>query len=143
MDTMVNNKVEIEEAIVAGKRALDSLYEAQSRLDSAKGWSWFDVLGGGFLSDMIKHGKMQEASDCIEEAKYNLDRFQKELRDVDMALDLRIEVGGFLSFADVFFDGFVADMLVQSKIEDARRRISEAIHMVENVLQTLERAIES
>lgn len=143
MDMMVNNKVEIEEAIVAGKRALDSLYAAQSRLDSAKGWSWFDVLGGGFISDMMKHGKMQEASDCIEEAKYNLDRFQKELRDVDMALDLRIEVGGFLSFADVFFDGFVADMLVQSKIEDARRRISEAIHMVENVLQTLERAIES
>ena len=58
MTDMVNNRKEINEAIVAGDMALNSLYAAQEKLDSAKGWSWLDMFGGGFLTDMIKHSKI-------------------------------------------------------------------------------------
>ena len=69
----------------------------------------------------------------------DLRRFQKELKDVNVPLDLRIEIGSFLSFADFFFDGFVADYLVQSKITEAKAQISDAIFRVEQILGELKR----
>ena len=129
---------EIREAIDAGKQALNCLYTAQEKLKSAKNWGLFDLFGGGFITDMIKHSKMNDASRCMEDAKYHLRRFQKELRDVNTVMDIRLDVGEFLSFSYFFFDGLVADYLVQSKIADARRQIDEAILQVKNILARLE-----
>ena len=67
----------------------------------------------------------------MEAAKTDLKRFQRELKDVNIPLDLRMEVGSFLSFADFFFDGFVADYLVQSKISEAKEQVSDVIVRVE------------
>lgn len=141
MMDIVNDRKEINEAIVAGEQALNSLYAAQEKLNSAKGWGWLDLFGGGFFTDMIKHSKMEEASRCMENAKYNLKIFQRELKDVHLSVDLRMEVGGFLSFADFFFDGLVADYLVQSRIEDARRQVADAINMISDILRTLRASV--
>ena len=59
--------------------------------------------------------------------------------DVNLSLNLHMEIGGFLSFADFFFDGFVADYLVQSKITSARKQVEDAIVNVTNVLEALRR----
>ena len=75
----------------------------------------------------------------MESAKSDLKRFQRELKDVNIPLDLRMEVGSFLSFADFFFDGFVADYLVQSKISEAKEQVSDAIIRVEQILDELKR----
>ena len=134
---MENNKKEIHEAIAAGERALNSLYAAQDKLKSARGWGMIDLFGGGLFTDMVKHSKMNDASRCMEDAKCHLKAFQRELKDVNLSLDLRMEVGGFLPFADFFFDGLVADYLVQSKIASAREQVEDAIVMVKNVLTAL------
>ena len=136
MNSNMMNK-EVREAIQAGERALSSLREAQNNLESARNWGIFDMLGGGFITDMIKHSKMGNASTCMENAKYDLQIFQRELRDVYISLDMKVDVGGFLSFADFFFDGIVADYLVQSRIGEARRQVNEAISQVERVLAEL------
>lgn len=99
------------------------------------------MLGGGLISDLIKHSKMEEASKSMEEAKYHLQRFRKELSDVNGNFNLQLNVGGFLSFADFFFDGFVADYLVQSKISEARRQVDDAIAKVSRILEDLKRAL--
>ena len=137
---MGNDKKEISEAIVAGERALNSLYAAQDKLKSARGWGMIDLFGGGLFTDMIKHSKMDAASRCMEDAKRHLKAFQRELKDVNLSLNLRMEVGGFLSFADFFFDGLVADYLVQSKIASAREQVEDAIIMVKNILTALRNA---
>ena len=128
---------EIQEAIVAGENALHSLQLAQEKLNSASSWGFFDMLGGGLFSTIMKRTKMDEAQNLMEEAKYNLGIFQRELRDVNIPLNLRMEVGSFLSFADFFFDGFVADYLVQTKINDAKAQVSEAINRVQYILSEL------
>ena len=133
----MSNIIEIREAIAAGERALSSLYVAQDKLNSARGWGIFDMLGGGFIADLIKHSKMEEASKSMEEAKYSLQRFRKELSDVNGNFNLQLNIGGFLSFADFFFDGFVADYLIQSKISDAKEQVSDAIYKVESILKEL------
>lgn len=138
MDNNMMNK-EVREAINAGERALYSLREAQNNLQSARNWGIFDMLGGGFITDVIKHSKMNNASTCMENAKYDLQQFQRELKDVYISLDMKVDVGGFLSFADFFFDGIVADYLVQSKISEARKQVDSAIYQVENILAELRR----
>ena len=82
---------------------------------------------------------MDDAQQLMEAAKSDLKRFQRELKDVNIPLDLRMEVGSFLSFADFFFDGFVADYLVQSKISEAKEQVSDAIIRVEQILNELKR----
>lgn len=128
---------EVQEAIEAGERALQSLRAAEDCLSSAGNWGIFDMLGGGFFTSMIKHSKMSNASSYIEGAKHDLLIFQRELRDVSVNTDIKIEVGEFLTFADFFFDGLVADYLVQSKIRDTEQEVKDAILQVETILNRL------
>ena len=92
------------------------------------------MLGGGVISDFVKHSKMNDAAALMEQAKSDIQRFQRELRDVQVSLDLRMEIGSFLSFADFFLDGLVADYMVQSKIADAREQVDDAINRIEKIL---------
>lgn len=129
----------MKEALDAGERALSSLRKAQEKLNSAGNWGLFDMFGGGLFSTIMKRSKMDDAQQLMEAAKSDLKRFQRELKDVNIPLDLRMEVGSFLSFADFFFDGFVADYLVQSKISEAKEQVSDAIIRVEQILNELKR----
>ena len=130
---------EKREAADAGNRALRSLKAAQENLNSAKNWGIWDMLGGGFLSTMAKHSKMDRAKENLAKARSDLKNFSRELQDVNMACHLDIETGDFLSFADWFFDGFVVDWMVQDRINQASRQVEEAIHRVEGVLNQLQR----
>ena len=130
---------EMKEALDAGERALSSLRKAQEKLNSADNWGLFDMFGGGLFSTIMKRSKMDDAQQLMEVAKTDLKRLQRELKDVNIPLDLRMEVGSFLSFADFFFDGFVADYLVQSKISEAKEQVSDAIIRVEQILNELKR----
>lgn len=121
---------EKREAADAGNRALRSLRAAQDNLNSAKNWGIWDMFGGGFISTMVKHSKM-------EQARYDLRNFSRELNDVNMACHLDIETGDFLSFADWFFDGFVVDWMVQDRINQASWQVAEAICRVEGILREL------
>ncbi|HIT90352.1 MAG TPA: hypothetical protein IAC41_08035 [Candidatus Merdenecus merdavium] len=127
---------EIKEAINAGENALRSLKEAQKYLNSAGNWGLVDIFGGGFFTDMIKHSKINNARQCMEAARQDLRSFQRELNDIDEYIP-NIDVGDFLTFADFFFDGFLADVFVQSKISDAKRNVEDAIFRVQNLVSRL------
>ncbi|MCR5675238.1 MAG: hypothetical protein K6G16_05950 [Lachnospiraceae bacterium] len=127
---------EVNEAIRAGENALQSLYRAQEMLDKARTWGIFDIFGGNLITGIMKHSRLQEASRYMEEARRDLSYFQQELRDVQ-APGLSSIAGDFLTFADFFFDGFIADILVQSKINEARGQCAEAIRRTQELLTRL------
>ena len=133
---------EVREAINAADHALDCLYEAQDRLGSARTWGIVDILGGGFISTFIKRSRMNDASRCIHEAKAAMTTFRKELADVDQAMPLAIDEYDFWSFADYFFDGVLADFMVQSQIARARDQVDEAISRVSEIRSQLTRLLE-
>ncbi|SEI52643.1 hypothetical protein SAMN02910453_0679 [Lachnospiraceae bacterium A10] len=122
---------EIREAISSADNALTHLYSARKYLDSAGNWGLLDMFGGGLISGMMKHSKMGDAEREIENARYALQSFSKELRDVSGYSSIHID--DFLTFADFFFDGLVADIMVQSKISEGKRQCDEAIHRVEGI----------
>ena len=128
---------ERNEAILAGERALDSLRAARDELNSAGNWGIVDLLGGGLISGLGKHSKMSNAQNYMEQAKWNLQNFSRELQDVNMVHNLNLELGDFLTFADFFFDGVVADWLVQDRINETKRQVEDAIRHVETILGQL------
>ncbi|MBP3217827.1 MAG: hypothetical protein J6M46_05595 [Lachnospiraceae bacterium] len=132
---------EIREAIAAGERALYSLRAAQDKMNSARGWGIIDMFGGNLLTGLIKHSQAHDASRYVEDAKRDLAVFQNELQDVRDLQGLNVEVGDFLTFADFFWDGLLADILVQSRINDARRKIANAIRRTEDVVQRLKSSL--
>ena len=125
---------EVREAREAGVRALNSLRMAQGQLQKARNWGFVDILGGGLISSLIKHSRISEAQDCIRQAPCDLDTFRKELADVRIP---DLEIGGFLTFADFFFDGFLADFMVQGKIHQAIDQLEQACRQVEDALYRL------
>ena len=126
------------EAIEAGKRARLSLENAMGALDSARGWGIYDMLGGGFISTMIKHSKMDKASNYIEQAKADLSAFSRELGDIDGYTNVNLSTGDFWGFADWFFDDLLTDWMMQGRINDARRQVQQAIYKVNEILNRLE-----
>ena len=131
-----NERRETEEAINAAEDALYHLYLARKKLGSAGNWGLLDIFGGGLISGLIKHSKMSDAEREIEEARYALQNFSKELRDVSGYSSIHIDE--FLTFADFVFDGLLADVWVQSKISRAKEQCDDAIIRVSQIKDELE-----
>lgn len=136
MGYMQNNQ-EIHEAINAADDALIALRNAQDSLEAAGNWGVWDMLGGGFFSTMLKHGKIDQAQRELEEARGALRRFRRELADLDQSAEIDLDMGDFLRFADFFFDGFIADWMVQSKIRKGQQQVRQAIRRVEDIRRQL------
>ena len=122
----------------AGNRALDSLRNAKGCLDSARNWGIFDMLGGGLLSSLIKRSKVGDAQDLMHRAKEDLRVFARELEDVQMSDQLEIEINDFIGFADLLWDNFLVDWMMQDRINNARRQLDEVIGRVERIMDRMQ-----
>lgn len=132
-----SQKKEIREALAAGQKALDTANDIIPSLDSAEGWGTWDLLGGGLISDLAKHGHLDEAQARVERLQGELRRFKTELADVTVSADLRIGIDGFLRFADYFFDGIFADWAVLDRISESQERMRATKGQIESALNRL------
>ena len=130
---------ELDEAICAGKDVGYALDQMIGQLDSAAGWGTWDILGGGMLATMAKHGRMNDAQNAAFQARQAISRFRTELADVSQLRVPDLQVGEFTSFADYFFDGLFVDLYIQDKIGTARRSAEETAAQVEDLLSQLRR----
>lgn len=64
----------------------------------------------------------------MEQDKYDLQNFSRELNDVNMACNLNINTNDFLAFADYLLDGFVIDWMVQNRINKAKQQVREEVN---------------
>ena len=83
------------------------------------------------ITGLFKHGNMSKAEHEIELAKRSLQKFSRELREVEGYSS--IHINDFMTLADFFFDGVIADFLVQSQISNAKRQCDDAIRQVEGI----------
>lgn len=121
-EELLNNqfaaKKEISEAILTGEKAQQGLMRAINSLQNAQNWGTFDMIGGGIIATAIKHSRIDEAKNDIEEVQHHLNRFRRELSDTTLhsGENLSVEMDSFTGFADYFFDNLITDWIVQSKI---------------------------
>lgn len=137
MDEMIINTKEIREAIEAGEITLDTLREVRKKLQSAKGWGTWDILGGGLLVDIGKHSAIDDANKLAEEVQEQLSSFKKELRDVNEFTDIKVNLSSFASFADFFLDGIFADWFVQSKINTSLDNVNMTMEKIQGIINDL------
>lgn len=130
---------EIREAIQAGKKALKRTEAVLESLDSARGWSTMDLIGGGVWSDLAKYDHLDEAQEQVEQLQVDLRRFKTELADVEINADIQVTVEGFLRFADFFFDNLFTDWEVRDHIDQSIEQVKDTRRQIQRVLDKLER----
>lgn len=112
-------KVELDEAIAAGDSVKHALVDARNSLEKAADWGTLDMFSDGMVFDLVKHQHIDDAKDCLHQAQTKMRKFQKELLDVQEQANLSVDISGMLKFADFFFDGLIADFMVQEKINQS------------------------
>ena len=139
----------MSEAITAGKIVLNDANDARDCLDSADAWSTWDVLGGGVMTDIMKHSKLDEAQECVCRMQSSLRRFKTELSDVNIKSNITVNISGFTKFADYFFDGLFVDISVKNRISSSidevrtvSRNVSEIVNKLENNISILREEID-
>ena len=55
-----------------GVEGFEQSSDGKENLNSAKNWGLVDMFGGGFFTTMLKHSKMDQAKQNMEQAKYDL-----------------------------------------------------------------------
>ncbi len=128
---------ERREAFEAGKQALAALRQAKSCLSSARNWGIYDILGGGAVSSLIKHSRMEKAKRYLFEARADLRNFESELQEVAHFEKVNLDTRDLPAFTDVIFDDIFSDALMQSRIRKAQEEVDRAIRRVEDILRTL------
>jgi predicted ATPase len=108
---------ELKEAIQAGEDLETALNGMEARLNSARNFGIWDILGGGLLVTAVKHLRISDAQRDVHKIQQLLRRFERELADVQIETD--IGLGGFATFADYFFDGFIVDCIIQTRINSS------------------------
>lgn len=141
--TLESQIKEINEALSIGKNVLTITEQILAQLDSAEGWGTWDLIGGGLITDMVKHSHLDEAQEKVEELQNELRRFKTELTDVTIYADLKVNIDGFLSFADYFFDGLFADWMVLDKINQSQTQVLSTKKQIENVINQLKSMLSS
>ena len=128
---------EYGEAIAAGRQAINTLNSAISSLQSAKNWSTVDMIGGGLITTAMKHSNFDDAKHYIHSAQSKLRQFQDELLDIKTHYEANVEIGGMLTFADYFFDGFIVDWMVHGKINESYSQTQSTLVSVTRVLNDI------
>lgn len=134
---MARQEIEIDEALGAVEDALGCLDAAARDLKSAGNWGWFDIFGGGFLTSMLKHGKMETAQRHLVAAQEALARLADELHDVEGFAGLGPDVSDFLLAADWLFDNAFMDAMVQQRIIESQDRVAKAVSQCEQLRDQL------
>ena len=120
------------------REAVYQLERAQDRLGSARNWGIFDILGGGLISTLVKHDRMDSAGDCIREASRLMERVRQMLPDIQVG-GIPTEGDGFGRVADLLFDGFFTDMYMQGRINDRREAVDRMLSRVRRLERELTR----
>ncbi len=131
-DSIARELIEIRQAYQAGEKCHNSLKNTVETLNSARNWGTADIImGKSMIVSMIKHGKLEDASQQIRETNAFAKRYSKELSDVHLALGkVDLEFSGLLRTLDIFFDNIFSDLSVQRKIADSHDKVKEALHNV-------------
>ncbi len=125
---------EIAEAVEALRAARSALDEALSKLDSAGGWSTYDTFfGGGLVADMVKHSRIDEATDAFVRVNRALERLSVELTDVGIAALEGVEISDMLAVFDVLFDNILSDWMVRDRISQAQAKAKDLSQLLDDL----------
>ena len=114
---------QVNQALNLTNQLIAELDQAERQLSSARNWGFLDVLGGGLITDLIKHSKLQNAKNSMEHVNYIMQQLQQVLGSISIPGDYRMQIGGFATFADFFFDSGIVDIYMTAKIMNSLNEV--------------------
>ena len=129
---------ELRCALSAGRAAYETAGSIMIKLDNAERLGKHDMFSSGILVDLDKHQNLHLAELQLEDLRSQLKNFRTELGDVSLPEELRLEVTGFLRFADYFFDDMLSGWSVKKRVEKAAKEIMQLRRRLEGMLECLE-----
>lgn len=114
---------QVNQALILTDQLISELDQAERQLSSARNWGFLDVLGGGLITDLIKHSKLQNAKNSMEHVNYIMQQLQQVLGSISIPGDYRMQIGGFATFADFFFDSGIVDIYMTAKIMNSLNEV--------------------
>lgn len=136
--TLKQEEKELDEAIQAGNDVLDSIEHVLEKLDSADSMATWDLFTDSFLIDMAKYNKINQAEKELTYLERMLDRYKKELKDVELQTALAYEELGQMSRAfDIFFDNIFSDWSTKDTIQRNIFMLEDMMNEVEDVQNLL------
>lgn len=118
---------------------LPRLDNAIKKFKSARNWGFFDVLGGGFITDLIKHSSLNSAANEMNYINSLLQNLNYELKNLTFNGDFSMNTMTFATFADFVFDGIIVDVYMQSKIMKSLSCLEELKEQLLTLLNKLKR----
>ena len=122
---MPDNTLQINQALSLTDQLIGCLVDAERQLSSARNWGFIDVLGGGLITDLIKHSKLRNAQTTMEHVNSIMQQLQQVLGSISIPGDYRMEIGGFATFADFFFDSGIVDIYMTAKIMNSLSEVKK------------------
>jgi len=135
---LATQRKELNEALYAGKRVLTQIHAALDKLSSAEGWSTWDLMGGGLLTDIMKYSNMDEAQQLMESVQSDLRRYQAELADVAQTANFNLRTDGFTWAMDIWFDNIFGDWAVRDRIVQSGRQLEDVEYRIRSMQDQLE-----
>lgn len=120
---MKNAVQDITKAKNTISQLLPLINDAENSFKSARTWGFIDIFGGGLITDLIKHSRLNNASITMNKISYLLQELQSELKTITIPVDYRMQMGGFSTFGDFVFDGAIFDIYMQSKIMQSLEQV--------------------
>lgn len=129
---------EINEAIEAGEQVLHEIDGVLKELDSANSMATWDLFTDSFFVDLMKYNKIDKAEQELVHLESSLERYKKELKDVNLQTSLAYEELSQMSRAfDVFFDNIFSDWNTRDTIRRNITMLEDIIREVEDVQEIL------
>lgn len=119
------------------RRELDA---AMCRMESARGWGIWDMLGGKFVTTLMKHHRIDQGREHLDVASRALRRRKTELKQLSLSANLAPDIGGFAVFSDFVFDDIFSALYVQGKIQELRQQIESTLRQLDRVETALRKA---
>lgn len=139
IDFSYKQKIEVEEALTAAKRAKNVAESAMVHLDKAEGIATYDVwFKGGILVHMAKYEQIDEAERYMNSLSSCLKDLAKELKDIEYYASPRMEgISGTERAMDYWFDNIFTDLNVRDKIRGNIEEVRNIIRKIETIIGKL------
>lgn len=119
-EKLIKEKIELKEAIVEGNKCLIIIDDIIKHLENLNNSIKYDITFKDFLLLMNKDSRIDTARETVNKLGYSINKFKKELKDVNMIVkDINLNIGSFNYAFDIFFNNIFDDSSFQRKIKES------------------------
>ncbi|WP_024615500.1 hypothetical protein [Clostridium sp. Ade.TY] len=119
-EKLIKEKIELKEAIVEGNKCIIIIDDIIKNLENLNNSIKYDITFNDFLLLINKDSRIDTARETVNKLGYSINKFKKELKDVNMIVkDINLNIGSFNYAFDIFFNNIFDDSSFQRKIKES------------------------